>query len=413
MKYFYYLRLLFTLIIISTATGLTAQQKKPVIYYPPPGNWEHRSAQAMGLDSALLQDAIAYAQANESKEPRDLKKAFYQGAFGREPFGYPVGPLKERGPATGLIIKNGYIVAEWGEPGRVDQTFSVAKSFLSSVAGLAYDAGLIASVDDKVYPYMAPIIPYEPTRLADDKSDALSHKDVIDLFDTEHNRTIGWDHLLRQTSDWEGTLWGKPDWADRPSQNSADWLTRKRNVPGTVYKYNDTRVNVLALALLNICRQPLPVVLKEKIMDPIGGSRTWRWTGYENSWVVMDGQLMQSVSGGSHWGGGLFINAYDQARFGYLTLRNGKWKDKQIVSEAWLKMARTPTAVQPTYGFMNYFLNTDKKLYASAPATAFAHIGAGSNIIYVDPENDLIIVARWIEGNAMNGMVERVLNARK
>lgn len=402
---------LFTLAISLQVLLTIAQNKKPVIYYPQPGNWEHRSAGSVGIDSVQLQDAITYAKEHESKEPRDLKKAHYQSAFGREPFGYPAGPLKDRGPATGLIIKNGYIIAEWGEPARVDQTFSVAKSFLSSVAGLAYDAGMITSVDDKVHPYMAPIIPYEPVRLASNKADALEQKDVIELFDTEHNRTISWDHMLRQTSDWEGTLWGKPDWADRPGQNSQEWLTRKRNAPGTVYKYNDTRVNVLALALLNIWRQPLPVVLKEKIMDPIGASRTWRWTGYENSWVVMDGQLVQSVSGGSHWGGGLFINAYDQARFGYLTLRNGKWKDKQLISEAWLKMARTPTPVQPTYGFMNFFLNTDKKLYASAPASAFAHIGAGSNIVYVDVDNDLIIVARWIEANAMNGLIEKVLKA--
>ena len=402
---------LFTLTISLQVLLATAQNKKTVIYYPQPGIWEHRSARSVGFDSVQLQAAIAYAKEHESKEPRDLKKAHYQSAFGREPFGYPAGPLKDRGPATGLIIKNGYIIAEWGEPARVDQTFSVAKSLLSSVAGLAFDAGLITSVDDKVQPYMAPIIPYEPGRLANNKADALEQKDVIELFDTEHNRTISWDHMLRQTSDWEGTLWGKPDWADRPGQNSQDWLTRKRNAPGTVYKYNDTRVNVLALALLNIWRQPLPVVLKEKIMDPIGASRTWRWTGYDNSWVVMDGQLVQSVSGGSHWGGGLFINAYDQARFGYLTLRNGKWKDKQLISEAWLKMAHTPTPAQPTYGFMNFYLNTDKKLYASAPASAFAHIGAGSNIIYVDPENDLIIVARWIEGNAMNGLIEKVLKA--
>jgi CubicO group peptidase (beta-lactamase class C family) len=410
MKYLTYLH---WLLIVFAVLPAAAQQKKPVIYFPPPGNWEHRPAGTVGMDSVLLQEAVAFAQTHESKEPRDLKKAHYQSGFGREPFGYPVGPLKERGPVTGLIIKNGYIVAEWGEPGRVDQTFSVAKSFLSSVAGLAFDAGMIAHVDDKVYAYMAPIIQYEPGRLAADRSDALSHKDVIDLFDTDHNRTISWDHLLRQTSDWEGTLWGKPDWADRPGQNSDEWLTRKRNAPGTSYKYNDTRVNVLALALLNLWRQPLPVVLKEKIMDPIGASRTWRWTGYENSWVVMDGQLMQSVSGGSHWGGGLFINAYDQARFGYLTLRNGKWKDKQIISEGWLKMARTPTPVQPTYGFMNFYLNTDKKLYANAPATAFAHIGAGPNIVYVDPENDLIIVARWMEGSIMNELIEKVLKAKR
>ncbi len=399
-----------SLFVFTTAT-LFAQSKKTTVYYPKPGVWEHRSPQAMNMDSVLLQQAIQYAIEHETKEPRDLKQAHYQSAFGREPFGFPVGPMKERGPATGLIIKNGYIVAEWGEPQRSDLTFSVAKSFLSSVVGIAYDQGMIANVQDKVYTYMAPIIPWQPDRLATNKADQLNQKDVIDLFDTEHNKKISWEHLLRQTSDWEGTLWGKPDWADRPQGNSSEWLTRKRNEPGAVYKYNDTRVNVLALAALNLWRKPLPVVLKEKVMDPIGASNLWRWTGYENSWVVIDGQLMQSVSGGSHWGGGLFINAFDQARFGYLTLRNGKWNDQQILSEAWLKMARTPTTAQPTYGFMNYFLNTDKKLYPSAPATAFAHVGAGSNIIYIDQEHDLIIVTRWIEANAMDGLIAAVLKS--
>jgi CubicO group peptidase (beta-lactamase class C family) len=407
------LLLLTSLFQCTLISFLPAQQKKASVYYPSSGQWEHRSASSAGMDSVLLQDAVKFAIASESKESRDLKEAHYLSAFGREPFGFPLGPMKERGPATGLIIKGGYIIAEWGDPLRVDLTFSVAKSFLSSVAGLAFDQGMIRNVNDKVYTYMAPIIPYEPAKLATNKADALAQKDVIDLFDTEHNKKISWDHMLRQTSDWEGTLWGKPDWADRPGTNSTEWRTRARNEPGTVYKYNDARVNALALALLNIWRRPLPVVLKEKIMDPIGASATWRWTGYENSWVVVDGQLMQSVSGGSHWGGGLFISALDQARFGYLTLRNGKWNDKQLLSEAWIKMAKTPTTPQPTYGFMNWFLNTDKKLYPSAPATAFAHVGAGTNLVYVDPDNDLVIVARWIQGNAIDGLVQRVLAAGK
>ena len=78
--------------------------------------------------------------------------------------------------------------------------------------------------------------------------------DPIDLFDSPHNRTITWDHLLRQTSDWEGTLWGKPDWADRPA-TSRRMADRPRNKAGTVYKYNDVRVNVLALAALNVWRR--------------------------------------------------------------------------------------------------------------------------------------------------------------
>jgi CubicO group peptidase (beta-lactamase class C family) len=188
-------------------------------------------------------------------------------------------------------------------------------------------------------------------------------------------------------------------------------MTRVHADPGATYKYNDVRVNVLALAALNVWRRPLPQVLKEYIMDPIGASPTWRWYGYENSWVVIDGKAMQSVAGGGHWGGGMFIDALDMARFGVLTLRRGKWKDRQLIRESWVHMALTPTPVQPTYGFMNWFLNTDRKLYPSAPATAFAHVGNGTNVIYVDPDNDIVAVVRWIESNAIDGFVQRMLAA--
>jgi CubicO group peptidase (beta-lactamase class C family) len=172
------------------------------------------------------------------------------------------------------------------------------------------------------------------------------------------------------------------------------------------------RVNVLALAGLSVWRRPLPQVLKELIMDPIQASNTWRWYGYENSYVVLDGQIVQSVSGGGHWGGGMFINARDMARFGYLTQNKGKWKNQQVFSENWFKLATTPTHAEPTYGFMNWFLNTGKKLLPSAPESAFYHLGNGTNLVYVDRENDLVIVARWINGAAMDGVVEKVLAAR-
>src|SRR4051794_17703101 len=100
-------------------------------------------------------------------------------------------------------------------------------------------------------------------------------------------------------------------------------------------------------------------------MDPIGASNTWRWFGYDNAWVVIDGQPVQSVTGGGHWGGGMFINAYDMARFGYLTLRRGKWGDRQLLSETWVNMALTPTGLQSPYGFINYFLNTDRKQWCA------------------------------------------------
>jgi CubicO group peptidase (beta-lactamase class C family) len=380
-------------------------------YFPQKGQWEERDPESLGLNEGKLSEAVNFAIREESEADKNLKKAHYLSAFGREPFGYPIGPLKNRGPATGLVIYKGYIVAKWGDPNRVDHTFSVAKSLLSTTVGLAVDQGLIDSEHDLVYPYMAPIIPYQPHKLSINKADHLEEEDTFELFDTEHNRKITWDHLLRQTSDWEGTLWGKPDWADRPGNDSKTWLDRERDEPGSSYKYNDTRVNVLALASMNLWRKPLPLVLKEQVMDPIGASPTWRWTGYENSYVVIDGQIMQAVSGGTHWGGGMMLNAYDQARFGYLTLNEGNWDGQQLISKEWIAKSRTPTAVQPTYGFMNFILNTDRKEIPAAPESAFFHLGAGVNMIYVDQENDLVIVTRWIKNESKGDLVKRVLES--
>jgi CubicO group peptidase (beta-lactamase class C family) len=393
---------------------LHAQQRpRDAIYFPGPdggGRWERRSPRQLGMDSARLAAGVAFAVANESKAPRDLLLAHVQ-SFGREPFGDAVGPFKARGDPTGLIIRRGYIVAEWGDPRRVDMTFSVTKSFLSTVVGVAFDRGLIPNLDRTVHTDMAPVVTRSHAPRSSADVSGGGDPAIIHPFDTPHNRRITWNHLLRQTSDWEGTLWGKPDWADRPDPDASSWLTRVRKNPGASYEYNDVRVNALALAALNVWRRPLPNVLAEYVMNPIGASTTWRWYGYDNSWIVLDGMPVQSVSGGGHWGGGMFISAYDQARFGLLTLRRGVWDGRRILSERWVQMALTPTPAQPDYGFMNWFLNTGRKRLPSAPESAFMHLGNGTNMIYVDPEHDLVIVARWIDNGALDGLVSRVVAA--
>lgn len=354
-------------------------------FVPARGAWERRTPEQAGFDAATLAEAIAFAREKESATPRDLAVAHYL-QWGREPHDLLVGPMKERGPATGLVIRRGYLVAEWGEPSRVDVTFSVTKSFLSTVVGLAVARGLIPDI-------------HEP----------VSRRVPIEEFASPHNRAITWDHLLRQTSDWEGTLWGKPDWADRPEGEPSTWMKRPRHVPGTVYKYNDVRVNALALAALHVWRRPLPEVASELLMEPIGASSTWSWHGYDTSWVELDGRRVQSVSGGAHWGGGLFIDAYDMARFGLLTLRDGRWGNREVVPASWFALARTPTAAQPTYGFMNFYLNTARKLAPSAPEQSWVHLGNGVNLIYCDPVHDLVVVARWIERDAIDAFLQKLL----
>lgn len=403
----------FIFFLLAAMTALSsADAQKHTDYFPPRGEWEHRSPGSLGLDSSKLAEAIEFARASESKAPRDQELAQAE-SFGRnEPFDEPVGPMKERGEETGLIIYKGYIVAEWGEPARVDMTHSVTKSFLSTVIGLAVDQGLIRSVQDTVANYVPPIEVYDPGASARRPED-IGKPELLSPFSSPHDKVLTWDVMLRQTSDWEGVLWGKPDWADRPVGKPDTWLTRPRNAPGTVWKYNDVRVNALALAATSVWRMPLPQVLKTHIMDPIGASNTWRWYGYRNSWIVLDGKAVQSVSGGGHWGGGMFINAYDMGRFGLLTLHRGNWNGKQLVSELFFRQALTPTAVEPTYGYMNFFLNTDHKLLASAPVSAFVHIGNGTNFIYVDPQHDVVAVVRWVENAAMDGIVKRILESLK
>lgn len=365
-----------------------AQAAEP--YYPGPHlDWKRKSPAEAGFDAARLDAAITFAQQHESKAPRDLKLN-HDLSFGRETYGEALGPFKPRGDMAGVIVRGGYIVAEWGDPFRTDMTFSVTKSFVSTTVGLALMDGKIASLDEPVGRYV-----------------------TTGEFESGLNAKITWDHLLRQTSDWEGTLWGKPDWADRPPKDLAAYRTRKHNEPGTSYKYNDVRVNLLALAALHVWRRPLPQVLKERIMDPIGASSTWRWYGYENSWVNIDGVMMQSMAGGAHWGGGMWISARDQARFGLLTQRGGTWNGRQLLSPEWVKMARTPTPVEPTYGFMNWYLNTGRKMWPSAPESSFAHMGNGANVIYCDPENDLVVVLRWIESKAVDEFLGKLFAAMR
>ena len=148
----------FLIVLIFNGNLLKAQNN----YFPPKGDWEEKQPQELGINTSVLQKAIEFAVQEESTADKNLKIAHYQSAFGREPLGYPVGPMRDRGEAAGLIIHKGFIVGKWGDPHRVDLTFSVAKSILSTTVGLAYDKGLIKSEKDLVYPYMAPIIPYDP-----------------------------------------------------------------------------------------------------------------------------------------------------------------------------------------------------------------------------------------------------------
>lgn len=366
---------------------------------PHGGAWQTIEATEAGFDVARLGEAVAFAQANESPWPRSLyyPDGSYVGNVEWNetgPWTEIVGPVRERGGPAGLILKDGRIVAEWGDTTRTDMTFSIAKSYLSVLAGVAFGDGLIRDVEEPV------------------------GQSVDDLaFAGPHNGKIIWRHLLQQSSEWQGELFGKSDQVDHNRQigpgadNSRKGQRRELKEPGSFYEYNDVRVNVLSYALLQLFRRPLPEVLRERIMDPIGASLDWRWEGYSSSFVEIDGKRIQSVPGGGHWGGGLFIGARDHARFGLLIGRKGAWNGRQLVSRDWIERSLTPSPTLGNYGYL-WWLARGPAARPGLPQTAFSALGAGSNVIWVEPERDIVAVLRWINGASTEGFIDRLLAAQ-
>lgn len=351
-------------------------------YIPPRGEWAHRDAASLGFDAARLADAVAWARSQETDMPRDFST---QAAI----FGRPLGPVPTtRALTNGVIVRHGYIVAEWGDTSAADPTYSVAKSYLSTILGVTIDRGLIGSVTDPV---------------ASDVHDGG--------YDDPHNAKVTWQHHATQTSEWQGELFGKVStFIGREEFGRDERRPRDIREPGTYYEYNDVRVNRLALSLLRVWKRPLPDVLKTEIMDPIGASGTWRYHAYANAMVDVGGTPMPSVSGGTRWGGGLWMSTLDHARFGLLVLRGGDWGGRRVVSEGWLRETTGQQGVQPGYGYLWWLNTTDR--WPGAPRSSFAAIGAGSNTIWIDPEHDLVVVWRWHKGGDAQGeFIRRVVGA--
>lgn len=357
------------LVIVALAVAPVARPQ-PAPYYPPPDAWARRTPAELGMDPAALAAALEYAQSHETTRALDFSDQ-------QATFGTLLGSMPTRRARTnGLVVYKGYVVAEFGDTSWVDPTYSVAKSMLATVAAVAVRDGVIADLDQPV------------ARLVDDGGYA-----------SPHNAAITWRMHLQQESEWEGTLWGKShDFVGAEAFGAGERQPRALQSPGTHYEYNDTRINRFALSLLRVFGRPVPEVFRDEVMDVIGASNAWKWVPYHNSYVEVGGRLLPSVSGGTRWGGGVWIHAWDMARLGYLWLRGGRWQDRQVLPPAFVRAALTPSAHGPDYGYL-WWLNTQGKNYPGLPRTVYGARGAGSNTILIAPEHDLVIVWRWHAGN--------------
>jgi CubicO group peptidase (beta-lactamase class C family) len=346
------------------------------------------------MDKTLMQQAIQFANEHESAWDRSVDGVWGVHQQDPPPWNRLLGPVHDRGPVSGVVTVDGKTVGSWGEPNRADLTFSVAKMYLALLAGVAHDRGLLPDVDEAI------------------------RKRVPGIgFDEGHNASITWRQLLQQTSEWEGERFGVPDRADRyravsfgkpPGGKKGD--ARPLQTPGAYWEYNDVRINQLSFALLHLFRKPLPDVFREAVMRPIGASEDWQWVGYDNAWVDIDGKRMQSVPGGSHWGGGMSISSVDQALVGRMLLDEGRANGKQVLSAEWIRAMREPCALAPYYGFL-IWLNHERKVFPSVPASSFFGVGAGSSFTWVEPERRMVVIVRWLKSEHADALFGKILQA--
>jgi len=350
----------------------------------------------MGVQDPL-HEAIAFAVGHETAWTREIGPGWGIHHDDPPPWNRLRGPVHARGPVSGTILIDGTTVASWGEPERADLTFSIAKTYLALLAGVAHDRGLLPDEDEPVGARLRGI-----------------------GFDTGSNARVTWKHLLQQTSEWEGECFGLPDQVDRYRRLSfqgSDGVdlgrkgdARPLRAPGTYWEYNDVRINQLSLALLHLFRRPLPEVFREAITRPCGASENWQWRGYDDAWTVLDGHRVQSVPGGTHWGGGVSICARDQALIGRMLLDNGAAEGRRVLSREWIERMLTPCAIAPFYGYLTW-LNAGRRVFPSVPESSWFAIGAGSSFMWIEPERRMVLVVRWIEAAHADAFFARVLRA--
>ncbi|MCM2477824.1 serine hydrolase [Rhizobium sp. CG5] len=339
-----------------------------------------------------FQDAVDFALAHPTHWPLDIRSVIESQDFDPPPWNIVKGPLYDRIGSAGVISVNGSVAASWGDTAHADMVFSVTKSYIGLLAGIALDEGRIADLD-------APVGQSVPHPAFAAPNDAAT-----------------WRQLLQQTSEWQGTLWGIPDTVDRNRQLSSTEDGSRFNTvtpygaPGSYWDYNDIRVNALCLALTCVFETSLRDVLRSRFPEAFAGV-DWDWNGYPPETTVdISGRSVPVVVGGGHWGGGIVTSVMQDAALGELVVGSGLYNGRRIISGSALGTLLSPCALMPVYGGL-WWLNTHRKLFPSAPVTSVFALGVGMNGIWIDAPHGIVAVVHGFGNGAFGAFIERTMRA--
>jgi CubicO group peptidase (beta-lactamase class C family) len=298
------------------------------------------------------------------------------------------------GPWALLVIRHGYIAAEWmGVPAMPQTTFDVW-SCTKSATGIAY--GLL--IDDS-----------RNHRLPGDTQinlDTLAYSYIPEghpLTDAAKEK-IRLRHLLSMTSGIPGAV--RPGVGEyeialgREADRFGNSAARLYAPPGKTWEYSDNAFAHLSLIFFHVAGREISDFMKARVFQPIG---------IENSgWDLQGGGGNLGPHTNAH--SGLRLSARDFARLGYLLLRGGAWNGKQIVPKWWIDLAtKKSQEINPEYGY-TFWVNPDGRLWPHGPKDAYAFMGYATNRCYVVPSLDLVVV-RLGYGPQPIGPVEMPLTA--
>ena len=315
----------------------------------PGESWLRTIPETVGIDPVVLDSALAYLKTH----------------------------CKEDGLEEVMVIRHGRLAWAGDSIEKVHDIWSCTKSFTATAAGLMIEEGLI-ELDQP----------------------AMEHEPLL----RELYPEVTYRHFLTMTSGYDAvgdSRWGEPsqDWSWTPYVPAPPL-----SAPGTAYTYWDEAMIMAGRALTQAAGMSLNDYLDARVFQKIGiAKREWWGEGKVGSDSV-------KINFG---GTGLKMSAAEQARFGLLYLKGGRWKGEQIVPAKWVAAAtsnqvpadlalgdtdRRDTDGRGTYGYNWWVIPaTDDH-----PAAAYTS-GLNHNVCMIVPDWDMVVVRMGVDGNPAAG----------
>lgn len=298
--------------------------------------------------SSVLPDEFLWAISNDDSKVYNYKS--------------PEDFLISQGTLSFIIIKNDTIVYEkyfnGFEPDSIRTIFSVSKAFTSALIGIAINEGFIKSVNQLV-------------------------SDFIPSFKSNGKDKMTINNLLNMTSglsenDYDDILKIGLFYYSR-NQNRRAERTKLRYKPGTKFQYSSITTQLLGICLEKATKKPFETYFKEKIWEPMG--------------MEYNALSSKDDKGFHKYFGGISANPKDLAKFGLLYLKKGNWFGKQIVPKEWVEAtAKRDTIQGKSTSYTNCFWLDTYPLENEFNKSDFFAGGYGGQIVYVNPENNTIII---------------------